>query len=84
MKPDKTFDTICAYGSALWVARRLGLSRTSFYRKREELEARGFPKSDPMNSKYLKDDVDAWIKKQRRVGESPKLPQQGGLKIEAI
>ena len=58
------------------VAKRLGISPTTFYDKRDALEAEGFPRPDPVLRRYLREDVEAWIKGRRRV------PDPDGVKIE--
>lgn len=58
---DLTFAPESRYGSNLWASFRLGLTKDSFFRKREELYQYGFPYPHPVTNKYLKEDVDDWI-----------------------
>lgn len=64
---DRTFHPESLFGSIEWTAQRLGLTKDSFFRKRETLEADGFPHRDPLLNRYLKADVDAWIENRSRV-----------------
>lgn len=59
------------------VAERLGISATTFYEKKPALEAEGFPKPDPLLKRYLRDDVEAWIKGRRRVADPDTTSIQG-------
>lgn len=61
MKHDPTMNPTARYGSNAWAAARLGLTLDVFYRKRDDLEAEGFPKRDPLTLRYFKDAVDEWI-----------------------
>jgi predicted DNA-binding transcriptional regulator AlpA len=60
-RADPTFSDLAAYGSAAWVAARLGLSLLAFNRKREALDRDGFPPRDRITGGWLKQDVDRWI-----------------------
>jgi len=61
------------YGSRLWAAQRLGMSKDTFFKRRSALEAEGFPKIDPLTNLYVKDDVDAWIDRRRRISDDAKV-----------
>lgn len=66
MTNDLTMNDACRFGSTRWVAMRLGMTRSSFYKKRPALEASGFPKPDPITGLRVKDDVDAWINARQK------------------
>jgi len=66
-RTDPTMDPLAAFGSTRWVAARLGLSSSSFQRRKATLEEYGFPARDGLLGLYLKADVDAWIEARRRV-----------------
>ena len=70
MGKDFTFSDNSAYGSILWAAQRLGMSKDQFFRKRETLESEGFPTRDPLTNGYHKADVDAWIEHRRRIPDA--------------
>ena len=63
------------------VAERLGISPTTFYDRRPALEAEGFPKPDPVMKRYLRDDVEAWLKSRRRVPDPDMVQVEGGAEI---
>lgn len=63
------------------VAERLGISPTTFYEKKPALEAEGFPKPDPLLKRYLRDDVEAWIKGRRRVADPDTVQVEGSPAI---
>jgi hypothetical protein len=71
MPKDSTLSTLSAFGSISWAAERLGMSKNMFLKKRDTLEAEGFPEPDPLTTFYLKADVDAWIDHRRRVPDAP-------------
>lgn len=82
MKPDRTFEAICAYGSDGWCAARIGVSLDSFRRTvRKRLMLDGFPPKDPITGLTLKADVDAWLEKRRRVADPD--PRRVGMTVEA-
>lgn len=64
---DPSFSDTAAYGSNAWAAARLGLTKDTFFRKRKDLEEQGFPKRDPLTNLYLKDDVEAWLDRRRKI-----------------
>ena len=70
MKRDPTMDPVSAYGSERWSAARLGLSWETFRRRRDALEAEGFPKRDAIVGLRVKADVDAWIAKRRKIADA--------------
>ncbi|WP_428515122.1 hypothetical protein [Roseovarius sp.] len=70
MSKDLTFDDCSAFGSISWAAKRLGMSKDQFLRKRDNLESEGFPKRDPLTNYYHKADVDAWIDHRRRIPDA--------------
>lgn len=84
---DISLNANAMYGSITWAALRIGRSKDWFFRAREKLEAEGFPCRDPLTNMYLKQDVDAWIEKRRRIAQAANLntstpaeePQYGKL-----
>lgn len=84
---DISMNADAMYGSLSWAALRMGHSKDWFFRAREKLEAEGFPQRDPLTNMYLKQDVDAWIEKRRRIAQAVTLaastpaeePQYGKL-----
>lgn len=66
---DRTFSTNCAYGSDKWVATVLGQSLEWLKRNRPKLEREGFPPKDALFGMTLKDDVQAFLAKRRRVAD---------------
>jgi hypothetical protein len=60
---DRTFSEISLYGSDRWAAARLGLGWESFRKRRDEFEAEGFPKRDPVTGLLLKESVDRWARR---------------------
>ncbi len=58
---DPSLSDAALYGSALWVATRLGFSKDKFWRLRVDLEAQGFPPKDSLTNLWHKKSVDAWI-----------------------
>lgn len=66
---DRTFDAVAAYGSEHWIAARFGRTHEWLRRERRRLEAEGFPPRDPLTGYTLKDDVEAWLAKRRRVSD---------------
>lgn len=69
LQEDRTFHEASSYGSTAWVSLRLGMSKDTFFKKRDALERRGFPRRDPLTGLYLKMDVDAWIEARRVLGD---------------
>ena len=65
-------------GSTEWVSARLGVSRDTFFRKRDALLADGFPAQDPLLRLWIKADVDAWIERRRRISTGVDVRQSGG------
>lgn len=63
-------------------AEMLGVSATTFYSRRSALEAEGFPAPDPILKRYLRADVEAWIRSRRRVPDADTV-QVGGAEINA-
>lgn len=57
---------ISLYGSLAWAAQRLGMSVSTFQRRRSALEADGFPVRDVLVNGYLKSDVDAYVASRSR------------------
>jgi len=47
-----------------------------FFRKRDELQAAGFPKPDPLTGRYIKADVDAWVERRRQIGAAMKAKNE--------
>jgi len=68
MTSDPSFHSDALFGSNAWAARRLGMSKDRFFRKRDELEAAGFPKPDRLTGRYIKADVDQWVERRRQIG----------------
>ena len=66
---DKSFSSTCAYGSDKWIATVLGQSLEWFKRNRPMLEREGFPAKDALFGMTLKDDVNAFLAKRRRVSD---------------
>lgn len=64
---DPSLSDAALYGSTLWVATRLGMSKDSFFRKRADLEAQGFPRKDALTNLWHKESVDRWIAKRATV-----------------
>lgn len=73
-----------AYVPARWVALRLGLHPDSFRRARPKLEAAGLPTPDPLFGRYLVDDVEAWIRKRRRVAEPESTGTDREIDIDSL
>ena len=69
-KHDQTFSAQAAFGSERWCASRVGRSIDWFFRNRDQLEAAGFPRRDPVLKLRCKADVDAWIEKRRQVRDT--------------
>lgn len=67
MADDPTLHRDALFGSNAWAARRLGMSRDLFFRKRDKLELAGFPKPDPLTGRYIKADVDTWVERRRQI-----------------
>ena len=86
MKHDPTFSAVSAYGSPQWAAATLGRSYTWLRDHRTELEAEGFPPKDTLTGYYVKADVLAWIRKRRRISDSPVVsgPNPGSLSLAVI
>lgn len=77
MPEDPSLHHDALFGSNTWAARRLGMTKDYFFRKRDELEAAGFPKPDILTGRYIKADVDAWVERRRQIGTAPvKQPQE--------
>ncbi|MBT9385515.1 hypothetical protein KM176_16695 [Pseudooceanicola sp. CBS1P-1] len=70
---DHTMTRDAACGSARWAAGFMGMSIRTFYSKRPTLEAKGFPRPDPVLNLYIKADVKAWLEKRRRIQDSDKV-----------
>ena len=68
------------------VAERLGISPTTLYDRRPALEAEGFPRPDPIMKRYLRDDVEAWLKSRRRVRDPDMVNVEGssGIDFDAL
>ena len=81
---DPTLDTLSLFGSNDWAARRLGITKDTFFRKRTELETAGFPKPDPLTGRYIKADVDAWVDRRRQIGEAPTQLNKGSVKFNEL
>lgn len=64
------------------VAEFFGISETTFYQKRPALEAEGFPPPDPVLKRYLREDVEAWIRGRRRVPDPDTVQIEGGAGID--
>tara|TARA_R110000737_G_scaffold288712_1_gene295303 strand:+ start:903 stop:1163 length:261 start_codon:yes stop_codon:yes gene_type:complete len=73
---DHSLKSVAAFGSARWVADRLGVTPPTFHSKRSNMEAEGFPTRDPILNMYIKADVDAWIKNRRKISDSDKVEVQ--------
>lgn len=73
MNDDLTFDDDSAFGSIDWAATRLGMTKDTFFRKRGHLQKHGFPKPNPILKKYLKSDIEDWIRRQSNayIGTTP-------------
>lgn len=69
-KHDLTMADTSAYGSKAWVAQRIGRSTGWLDRRRETLEAEGFPSVDPLVGLYLKADVETWIHRRRQKSDT--------------
>lgn len=74
---DPSLSDDALYGSTLWVARRLGMTKDTFFRRRAALGEQGFPTRDPVTHLWLKADVDAWIAKRRRIVDDAQLRIEG-------
>ena len=66
---DPTLSQHSLFGSISWVAMTLGLTKDSFKRKRDALEAEGFPARDALTNLFIKDDVYAWVNRRRKVAD---------------
>lgn len=86
LEADRTFDPASAFGSSLWAATRLGMTRDTFYRKKLKLMRRGFPKPDEITGHYLKADVDRWIEQRQTVPSHDTVEVSGpkGVNFDAI
>lgn len=89
MPDDITFNPLSAYGSVSWAAQRLGMSKSQFLQKRDELESEGFPKRDPITKTYHKGDVDTWINRRRRIqdtklGPFPEVENRAEVNLDAL
>jgi predicted DNA-binding transcriptional regulator AlpA len=86
LEPDRTFDPASAFGSSLWAATRLGMTRDSFYRKKPRLLRRGFPKPNEITGHYIKADVDRWIEQQETVParDTIETSESQGVNFDAI
>lgn len=72
-------------GSPAWAAQRLGMSKTTFWRKLENMQAEGFPEIDPLTNLYVKQDIDAWIERRRRItNETRPNLISGGINYEEL
>lgn len=83
MTQDPSLHTDALFGSNDWAARRLGRSKDWFFRHREKLESRGFPKPDPVVGYYLKSAVDEWIAK-RAPQSCATVPGSQGENLRAL
>ena len=86
---DKSFLPTCAYGSDKWIATVLGQSLEWFKRNRPMLEREGFPPKDAMFGMTLKDDVQAFLAKRRRVPDPDRTaihhgPDQTGVNYDNL
>ncbi|MCA1336854.1 hypothetical protein [Pseudooceanicola marinus] len=70
---DHTLNKEAAVGSTRWVSSFLGMSPGAFRNRRQNLEAEGFPRPDPILKLYIKADVKAWIENRRRVTDAAKV-----------
>ncbi len=74
---DPSLSDAALYGSTLWVATRLGITKDTFFRKRRDLEAQGFPTRDPLTNLWHKESVDRWIAKRHRIADDAELRIEG-------
>lgn len=76
LKTDRTFHEVSLYGSQRWCAARLGLTFDKFRSMRSRLERDfGFPPIDTINDLTIKADVDAWVKRRRRLSDVVSSPK---------
>ena len=64
------------YGNRQWVADTLGMTPSTFDKKRPALEEQGFPRRDHLIGLYLKADVLAWISRRSQIGDKVKPATQ--------
>ena len=76
MSKDLTFSDDSMYGSILWAAVSMGMTKDRFFRQRDRLYQEGFPRPDPLTKKYLKADVRAWIARRRQIDDLNDAPKQ--------
>lgn len=71
------------YAGRRWVAEALGMSPSTFQKKRPQLEDQGFPKRDALIGLYLKADIHAWISRRRQLADKVETPppQQKDVQI---
>lgn len=62
-------DDLSLYGSAEWVARTFGKSKSWFFSNRDRLEGEGFPRKDRITGTWQKADVIEWINRQRQLAD---------------
>lgn len=70
-KSDATFTDTSLYGSRLWCAVTLGRTYEWMMQgyNKAKLSNEGFPKPDPINGRYIKADVIAWINRRRQISD---------------
>ena len=56
--------------TAQQVAEYLGVSESAFHANRRAWVAWGFPEPDAILRRYIKADIDAWLKSRRQIRES--------------
>lgn len=56
--------------TAQQVAEYLGVSESAFHANRRAWVACGFPAPDAILRRYIKADIDAWLKSRRQIRES--------------
>ena len=87
---DPSFSSEAEMWSAARVAAALGISIDKFKRKRVNLENESFPKPHPILGLYVRDDVRAWIKLQRKlvdktnISVSDEPPVLSGVNYEKL
>lgn len=63
------------YGGRRWVAATLGMSPSTFDKKRSALEDQGFPLRDRLLDRWIKADVLAWVSRRRQIADKIDAPQ---------
>jgi hypothetical protein len=74
-KQDITFSPTSEFGSALWAATTLGMSRDGFNQRLPKLQQEGFPKKDLLLKKFIKADVTAWVRARRQNSDTREGPK---------